>query len=378
MVPILDPHLQKPPVDLDKHDPKGVFSPAVREFIKARDYENSGGRKIDVVTFDWKDYCGTVEVNDFVFATNPRIDILHMNMRWYRDSIRAGTASAKTRGDVRGGAKKPWSQKNGGRARHGSKVDTSQRGGGAVKGPRPKDWSWHLDFRMRRMGLRVALTCKLAQNDLEVVENFDSELLPKNAGDFNELLKQNGWENALLVDAYEHEDMYALTRELNQTELNWKIHTTHVAFLHVYGILSRQKLVLSLNALRALDEKLSDDGRVITEQRYRLLREDTFDEDLLVGEYCAKTNMVVKNEKNAHRPKSKYIDEQKKMRKPKPKKWAKQVEQLDPYVDGRPPVERHTDDITEDDLTSLPRTSIRNRDTGDLKKILGFRIPPAK
>ena len=50
-------------VDLTKHDPEGIFTPAVREFIQARDYENSGGRKIDVETFEWKDYCGTVEVN---------------------------------------------------------------------------------------------------------------------------------------------------------------------------------------------------------------------------------------------------------------------------------------------------------------------------
>jgi len=352
-VPIFNPDLKKPEVDLNKHDPEGKFTPAVREFIQARDYENSGGRKIDVVTFDWKDHCGTVEVNDYVFGSFPRIDILHRNMVWYQACIRAGTASCKTRGDVRGGAKKPWAQKGTGRARHGSRVDTTQRGGGRVKGPKPRDYDYPLPFLIRRMGLRAALSCKLAQGDLEVVEKFDK--LPERASDFHELLIQNHWDNALLVDAYEHEPLYALTRELNLSEANRRIHTTHTNFLHVYGMLTRRKLVLSLNALRVLDEKLSDDGRVLNDERYRLLRQDTFDEDLLWGEYDPKRNIVIKTEAEIPRPKSKFKDEQKKLRKPPPKKRSKQLRQLEPYVDGKPP----PDDFVLPDDSELPSTSIR-------------------
>jgi len=355
LTPVFNPDLKKPKVDLDKHDPKGVFTPAVREFIEARDYENSGGRKIDVVTFDWKDYCGTVEVNDFVFGAFPRIDILHRNVVWYQTSIRAGTASVKTRGDVRGGAKKPWAQKGSGRARHGSKVDTTQRGGGAVKGPKPRDYDYQLPFNIIRMGLRSALSIKLAQGDLEVVEKFDS--LPERASDFHEMLIQNNWGNALLVDAYEHEPMYTLTRELNLSQANRKIHTTHTSHLHVYGMLTRGKLVLSLNALRVLDEKLSEDGRIINDERYRLLRQDTFDEELLWGEYNPKRDMFVKYGQELPKPKSKLREEQKKMKKPLPKKWAKTLPRLEPYVDGKPPpTDLHKDS------DELPSTSIRGKD----------------
>ena len=306
------------------------------------------------------------QVNDFVFGANPRIDIMHRNVVWYQTSIRAGTASCKTRADVRGGAKKPWAQKGSGRARHGSSVATNQRGGGRVKGPKPRDYSYWLPFKVRRMGLRTALSCKLAQGDLQVVEKFDA--LPENARDFNELLRQNQWDNALLVDAYLNEPMYALTRELNLSKTNTVIHTSHCTHLHVYGILKRKKLVLSLNALRVLDEKLSDDGRVITDQRYRLLRQDTFDEELLWGEYDPKRDIHVKPGMHIAMPKLKVLAEQKKLHKAPPRKRSLQIGAQKPYVDGRPPVE-------DDSLpsTSLRGDSIRGNDGGP-KDVLRIRL----
>jgi len=282
--PVISHNLTKPTVDLTKHDPDNKFSPSVLNFIKARDFENSGGRKVDVVSLNGENK-GTIEVNNFVFGTNPRIDILHRSMVWYRASIRRGTASTKTRGEVRGGGRKPWKQKGSGRARQGSIRSPLWRGGGKAKGPKPKDWSYHLPFKVRRMGLRVALSCRLAQGDLTVVDDFSS--LPTCSQEFQKLLIEQGLENSLLVDAFENKELNMLTMDLEKVSYN------HALFLHVYGILVHHKLVLSLDALRILEEKLCEDNRIINTPEYELYHQDMLlDKKYINHEFDPKTNCI--------------------------------------------------------------------------------------
>lgn len=264
--PVIKHNLVKPEVDLTKHDPHGTFDPKVLEFIKARDFENSGGQKVDVVSLLSGESKGIVELNDFVFRTNPRIDILHQNVVWYRASIRAGTACAKSRGDVRGGGRKPWPQKGTGRARQGSIRAPHWRKGGSAKGPKPRDWSFNLPYKIRRLGLRTALSCRLAQGDLTVVEDFND--LPPEPNDLQYMLGQRGLENALLVDGFQNQQLQAITKDID------KLDSTFSAFLHVYGILVRHKLVLSLQAVRLLEERLCEDGRIVTDSNYELYHQD--------------------------------------------------------------------------------------------------------
>jgi len=286
--PVISYNLTKPVVDLSKHDPECKFSPSVLNFIKARDFENSGGRKVDVVSLYNGEKRGTIEVNDFIFGANPRIDILHRSMVWYRASTRSGTACVKRRGEVRGGGRKPWKQKGTGRARQGSIRSPLWRKGGSTKGPKPKDWSYHLPFKVRRMGLRVALACRLAQGDLTVVEDLNS--LPSASPEFQELLVGLGLGNSHIVDAFENEELDRLTSDLDHVSSN------HALFLNVYGILVHHKLVLSLDALRILEEKLCEDNRIINTPEYELYHQDMLlDKKLLNHEYDPKTNRIFGN-----------------------------------------------------------------------------------
>lgn len=279
-MPVIKYNLEKPKVDLTRHDPDGTFSQNVLDFIKARDFENSGGRKVDVISLNSGEKRGTVEVNNFVFGANPRIDILHRNVVWYQASIRSGTACVKRRSEVRGGGRKPWKQKGTGRARHGSIRSPLWRKGGNVKGPKPRDYSYNLPYKIIRMGLRTALSCRLAQGDLTVVEDLDPSNLPQTPTELHKLLTSHGLQNSHIVDAYENEKLDEMTRQIDY------VTSTHALFLHVYGILIRHKLVLSLNALRILEEKLCEDNRIITVPHYSLYHEDMLlDKALLYKEY---------------------------------------------------------------------------------------------
>jgi len=219
-----------------------------------------GRRRVDVYTLRDNDYHGTLEVDDRVIATNPRIDILHRNVVWYRACIRAGTANSQRRGEVRGKAKKPWRQKGTGRARHGSRSSPLWKGGGSAKGPKPKDYSYNLPIPIRRLGLQVAVTCRYFQNDLSVVDSFEE--LPESLDAFECLLEERGWRNALFVDTAENEHLYTLTRDLTSAHYNpcgvppFKVSSSHVKVLHVYGILLQKKLVFSAQALCDLEQRL--------------------------------------------------------------------------------------------------------------------------
>ena len=288
VVPVIKYDLTKPVVDLSRHDPEGQFSPSVLNFIKARDFENSGGKKVDVISLRNGEKKGTVEVNDFVFGANPRIDILHRNMVWYRACIRSGTACTKRRSEVRGGGKKPWRQKGSGRARHGSIRSPLWRKGGSVKGPKPRDYSYQLPYRVRRMGLRTALSCRLAQGDLTIVEDLSPSVLPQSSHEFEEILMRLGLQNCHIVDGYQNDELDHITKDIEN------VTSTHALFLHVYGILIRHKLVLSLNALRILDEKLCEDNRIVTAPQYELYHQDMMlDKKLLFHEYDPKSNSII-------------------------------------------------------------------------------------
>lgn len=219
-----------------------------------------GTRKVSVHTLANNEFHSTLDVDDRVIATNPRIDILHRNVVWYRACIRAGTANSQRRGEVRGKAKKPWRQKGTGRARHGSRSSPLWKGGGSAKGPKPKDYSYNLPIPIRRLGLQVALTCRYFQNDLSVVDSFDE--LPDSLGAFEDLLDERGWQNALFVDTAENEHLYTLTKELTASHYNplgvspFKVSSSHVRVLHVYGILLQKKLVVSAKALQDLEQRL--------------------------------------------------------------------------------------------------------------------------
>jgi len=118
---------------------------------------------------------GSVELSDELFAAPVNVAVLHQVVTAQLAGRRMGTHDTKTRGEVRGGGKKPYRQKGTGRARQGTKSAPHYRGGGAVFGPHPRSYEQRLPKKMRRLALRGALTAKLGDEAIRIVDAFALE-----------------------------------------------------------------------------------------------------------------------------------------------------------------------------------------------------------
>ena len=207
-----------------------------------------------VRSFETGEKLGIIELSNFLFGARPRLDILHRVVVWQRAKIRAGTAKVKDRGEVRGGGRKPYPQKGSGRARQGSIRAPHYVGGGVVHGPRgPVSYEYTLPKKVRRMGLRTALSVKFSQGDLQIV---DSLTLPSHkTRDLEPILKIHEWNSALLVDGGD------VDRNLCLASSNLEsVDVLPSRGLNVYSILLHETLVLTVGAVRMLEERLGQDS----------------------------------------------------------------------------------------------------------------------
>ena len=115
---------------------------------------------------------GSVDLSDELFAAPVNTAVLHQVVTAQLAGRRTGTHDTKTRGEVRGGGAKPYRQKGTGRARQGTKSAPHYRGGGAVFGPHPRSYEQRLPRKMKRLALRGALTAKLGDEQLKVIDTF--------------------------------------------------------------------------------------------------------------------------------------------------------------------------------------------------------------
>jgi large subunit ribosomal protein L4 len=120
---------------------------------------------------------GSVELSDELFAAPVNAAVLHQVVTAQLAGRRLGTHDTKTRGEVRGGGKKPYRQKGTGRARQGSRTAPHYRGGGAVFGPHPRSYEQRLPRKMKRLALRGALTAKLGDEAIKVIDSFGLEAI---------------------------------------------------------------------------------------------------------------------------------------------------------------------------------------------------------
>lgn len=116
---------------------------------------------------------GDIDLDADVFGIEPNMDVLHQVVTAQLAAARAGTASTKTRGEVRGGGRKPWRQKGLGRARHGSIRSPQWVGGGVAHGPKPRDYSQRTPKKMKRLALRSALSARAQEAAVMVVDDID-------------------------------------------------------------------------------------------------------------------------------------------------------------------------------------------------------------
>ena len=191
---------------------------------------------------------GDLELNDNLFAVPVNPHIIHEIVRMQRAARRAGTASTKTRTEVRGGGKKPWKQKGTGRARAGSTTSPLWRGGGVVFGPKPRDYSFKLPKKVKKLGLRMALSSRFSDNLMLVLDNFkiDEIKTKKFLGVMNNLKI----DNALIVIPERDDHLERSSRNVH----GFKVIPT--AGLNVYDILLHKHIVLLQPCIGQLEERL--------------------------------------------------------------------------------------------------------------------------
>ena len=120
---------------------------------------------------------GNIDLDDKVFGIEPNIHVMHLALRRQLSNARSGSANCKTRAEVRGGGKKPWKQKGTGRARAGSLRSPLFAGGGVIFGPKPRDYSFSMPVKSRRLAIRSALSARF--NELTVIKDFSEISQPK-------------------------------------------------------------------------------------------------------------------------------------------------------------------------------------------------------
>jgi large subunit ribosomal protein L4 len=204
---------------------------------------------VDVVNLDGKKV-GQVELADAVFGTKVNPHLLHEASRWYLRGLRAGTHKTKDKSEVSGAGRKLWRQKGTGRARIGSIRSPLWRHGGTVHGPVPRDYSYALPKKMLLGALRSALSAKLAEQKLTVVDAWSLET-HKTKSLRTALDKLNAEKSALLVSHGENRNLELASRNLEGVKLSAP------GVLQPYDVLKHDLLVLSKDAVARLSHSLN-------------------------------------------------------------------------------------------------------------------------
>ena len=190
---------------------------------------------------------GTVELKDEIFGREYNEALIHQVVVAQLANKRQGTKSALTRTEVRGGGRKPWRQKGTGRARQGSIRAPQWTHGGVVFAPKPRDFSKKVNKQMRVAALCSALSRKLADGDLLIVDNFDIEA-PKTKLVATALNNIGIEKTALLVINGYNEELLRAGRNIQALTMS------DVALLNVYDLVRANKCVFTLDAVNALME----------------------------------------------------------------------------------------------------------------------------
>ena len=204
--------------------------------------------KADVVTLE-AGSGGQIDLDDAVFGASVRADVLHRVVTWQLARRQAGTHKTKRAGEVRGSTRKQFAQKGGGRARQGSGKVGHFRGGSTPMGPRVRSHAHDLPKKIRRLGLINALSAKLAEGNLVVIDQTDLEA-PKTK-DLKVKFDNLGWKSVLVIDGNEINDNFA--KAISNIPM---AHVLPSQGANVYDILRCEKLVLTKSAVEQLEGRL--------------------------------------------------------------------------------------------------------------------------
>ena len=204
--------------------------------------------KLDVIKLDGKK-AGSVDLGEDIFGLEPRADILHRVVRWQRNNAQAGTHKVKTRSETSYSTKKIYRQKGTGGARHGDRNAPIFRKGGVYKGPTPRSHGHELTKKFRKLGLKHALSSKVASGDLVVIDG--AELKDAKTGALAKAVKNLGWKRALVIDGVEVNENFARAAQNIQG-----LDVLPSMGANVYDILRRDTLVITKAGVEALEARL--------------------------------------------------------------------------------------------------------------------------
>ena len=190
---------------------------------------------------------GEVELSEGIFGIEPNVSVMHDVVKNHLANCRQGTQSALTRAEVSGGGKKPWRQKGTGRARQGSTRAPQWTHGGIVFAPKPRDYSYRLNKKMRRLALKSALSSKAQADEIVVIDEIKmDEIKTKTFKNFLNAVKVE--KKALVVTAEVNELVVKSARNIEGVQ------TTFANLINVYDILNANQLVLDKAALAKIEE----------------------------------------------------------------------------------------------------------------------------
>lgn len=190
---------------------------------------------------------GELELNDNVFGIKPNKSVMYDFVKMQLANKRVGSASTKTRAEVRGGGRKPWRQKGTGRARVGSIRNPIWTGGGVAFGPKPRDYSYRLPRKVRRLAMKSALSSKVLENNIIVVDelNFDE---PKTKQMVATLQALNSDKKTLIVTADGNSNVIKSARNIPGVK------PLRVDLINVYDLLNYDTLLITRDAVNRVEE----------------------------------------------------------------------------------------------------------------------------
>ena len=193
---------------------------------------------------------GSMEISDSIFCAEVNKSVLHTVVTNYLANQRQGTQSTKTRTEVRGGGIKPWRQKGTGRARQGSIRAPQWTGGGVALGPKPRDYRYSINKKLKKIALKSALAAKYEAYEIYVVEDLKMDEIK--TATIAKMLK--GLEidtKALIVTADYDNVIYKSARNIKNVK------PTYVGVLNTYEVLKYNKLVIAKEAIAKIEEVLA-------------------------------------------------------------------------------------------------------------------------
>ncbi len=201
---------------------------------------------VDVYNADGK-VVGTMDLNESVFGAEVNKSVMHEVVVNYLANQRQGTQSTLTRTEVRGGGIKPWRQKGTGRARQGSIRAPQWVGGGVAIGPKPRDYSYRVNKKVRQLALKSALSSKVEESELIVLDALEcKEFKTKQIVDL--LAKLNVTEKALIVLPENDKKVVNSARNIRGVD------TTFVGAINTYEVLNHTKCIILKDAVTKLEE----------------------------------------------------------------------------------------------------------------------------